>query len=206
MNERYCQSCRYYDHYIIEEPCAKCDADEHTMWEKRTFCQKHKKAIMAVTAGALTAGLLLMLFTIPAQAAEAQDTYIKAEYQEHIVEIAGEYNICPELIMAIVEHESSGNPEAKNGSCKGLMQVSSKWHKDRMQNLGVSDLHDPYSNILTGTDYLAELFEKHEDIAMVLMTYNGSSDAAKRAETGNYTRYATSIMARAEELERLHGK
>lgn len=138
--------------------------------------------------------------------AETKDTYICEEYQEYIIEIAEDYNICPELIMAIVEHESSGRADAVNGSCIGLMQVSERWHHDRMERLGVTDLYDPYSNILVGTDYLLELFEKYEDIGMVLMVYNGSSDAESRWESCNYTKYATSIMDRSSELERIHGK
>lgn len=137
---------------------------------------------------------------------EPQDTYICDEYLEYIDEISEQYRICPEFIMAIIERESSGRADAENGSCKGLMQVSKKWHKDRMEKLGVTDLLDPYSNILVGTDYLAELVKKYGDPAMVLMSYNGSSDAEERWKTGNYTKYAITIMSRAEELERLHEK
>ena len=41
-----------------------------------------------------------------------------------------------------------------------------------MERLGVSDLYDPYGNILVATDYLVELFEKHGDIGLSLMIYN----------------------------------
>ena len=61
--------------------------------------------------------------------------------------------------MAIVEAESSGKADARNGGCIGLMQVYEKYHKDRMKRLGVTDLYDPYSNILVGTDILMELAE-----------------------------------------------
>lgn len=116
------------------------------------------------------------------------------------------YDVCPELIFAIIEKESSGNPNAENGGCYGLMQISERWHRDRMERLGVTDLYDPYGNILVGVDYLMELAEKYEDLDMVLMVYNGSSDAQERWESGNPTEYATSIMNRSMELERLHGK
>lgn len=137
---------------------------------------------------------------------EAEETWIPEEYIGHIEEISAYYDVCPELIMVIVEHESSGRADVSNGSCQGLMQVSTKWHKGRMEKLGVTDLFDPYSNIMVGTDYLVELLERYKDTPMALMTYNGSSDAYSRWENGNYTYYAKSIMERAEELERLHGK
>ena len=42
-----------------------------------------------------------------------------------------------------------------------------------MERLGVSDLTDPYSNILVAADYLEELFQKSDgDIYLVLMKYN----------------------------------
>lgn len=157
---------------------------------------------MAIAAFVLTICLQTMIL----HAETDKDTYLCDEYIGYIEEISEQYCICPELIMAIVERESSGNPDAVNGSCKGLMQVSERWHYDRMERLGVTDLYDPYSNILVGTDYIMELAEKYGDLPMVLMIYNGSSDAAERWENGNYTKYAIGIMERAEHLERLHGK
>lgn len=148
--------------------------------------------------------LFSMLPVIPVNAAEAKDTWICEEYQKYIMEISEQYGICPELIMAIVERESSGQADVEAGGCKGLMQVSDRWHRDRMERLGVTDIYDPYGNILVGTDYLAELRDEYGDLPMVLMKYNGSSDARSRWESGEYTEYATEIMARAEELEMLH--
>ena len=162
---------------------------------------------MAIAAIILTAMIVAaMAFAVYAEAEETHDTWICEEYLGYIEEISAEYVICPELIMAIIEAESSGNPEAVRGLCKGLMQVSERWHSDRMERLGVTDLYDPYSNILVGTDYIMELAEEYGDLAMVLMIYNGSSDAEERWESGNYTNYATSIIERAAQLERLHGK
>lgn len=137
----------------------------------------------------------------------AEDTYIKPEYQEYCNEIGEMNGICPELLMAMIETESSGRADAENGSCKGLMQVSERWHYDRMERLGVTDIYDPYGNILVAADYLLELFEKHEDVGVVLMVYNGDSRAdefaAGECELSNY---AQNILARSETLERLHGK
>lgn len=157
-----------------------------------------KKAIATV--------LLMAAVLTPVTTASAEnDTWISEEAQEQCITYGEEYGICPELLMAIIEQESSGQAYAENGSCKGLMQVSEKWHKDRMKRLGVTDIFE--GNVLVGTDYLAELFAENDDLYWVLMAYNGGIDYANRMyEAEKYSRYAVSIANRSAELERLHGK
>ena len=50
---------------------------------------------------------------------------------------------------------------------------------------------------------MAELFNEYEDMSVVLMKYNGTSDALTRIYEER-TEYAESIMKRTMELERLH--
>ena len=136
-----------------------------------------------------------------------KETYLSQEIQDTCVEIGNMYGICPEFIMAIIESESSGNPLAENGGCKGLMQIYVKYHEERMERLGVKNIFDIRGNILVGVDYLAELFEKYVDPAMVLMVYNGDSSAWTYWHSdGNISKYAEKILNRSEDLERLHGK
>lgn len=138
--------------------------------------------------------------------AKNADTWISKENQQYCEEVGKIYGICPELLQAMMESESSGNVKAVNGNCKGLMQINEPFHRDRMGELGVTNLYDAKSNILMAADYLAELFGKYEDVGTVLMVYNGSSDALERGERADYTEYAQKIMKRSQELERLHGK
>lgn len=145
---------------------------------------------------------LILSVSTTVQAQESKDTYIAEEYQNYIYEIADTYNVCPELIMSMVENESSGKADAVNGKCIGLMQVSNKNHKNRMKELGVTDLTDPYSNILVGTDYLMELAEKYGDLYIVLAKYHGE----KNIDVNNPSSYVTTIVNRGIELERIHGK
>ena len=137
---------------------------------------------------------------------KSQDTWISNVAQKACVDYGNEYGICPELIMSIIETESSGNPNAKNGTCTGLMQVSSRWHADRMKRLGVRSLYDERGNVRVGTDYLAELIGEHGDVATALMVYHGESDALSKAENGIVSSYASKILERSAELERLHNK
>lgn len=131
------------------------------------------------------------------------ETYLSEEIQGYCVEIGEMYGICPELLMAMVEKESSGNPKAENGSCKGLMQISERWHKDRMERLGVTDIYDEYGNIILGADYISELREDCVDISYVLDTYNGNSKAKFNYENGIMSKYSTWILNRSAELERI---
>ena len=129
------------------------------------------------------------------------------EYEEYCRSIAECFDIQPELVEAICFKESSWNPSALSDvNCIGLMQINQKYHKKRMEKYGVTDLYDPYSNILVGCDYLAELFEKYGDCYEVLMVYNEGTKGAKRFEKGIYSDYAKEVCELAEKLEVEHGK
>lgn len=138
-----------------------------------------------------------------AESGEIEDTWISEEIQQACIDYGNQYNICPELIMAIIETESSGRVDAVNGDCSGLMQISLKWHRDRMERLGVSDIFDLRGNILVGCDYLSELFEEYGDVGTVLMVYHGERNATSKTELSSY---ATTILDRSADLESLHEK
>lgn len=154
-------------------------------------------------AGMVLVGLIVasVLVDRKVEAAERQE-----ELEEYIEYVCESRHICPELVEAMIERESRWNPNAINGDCMGLMQISERWHQERMERLGVTDLFDPYDNILVGVDYMAELFERYEDPGMVLMVYNGDSRAKDLQSTGNLSEYAEWILTRSAELEREHGK
>lgn len=121
---------------------------------------------------------------------------------EYIVEITEEvgqaYHISPELLQAIAWRESRFDPDAvsSNGACFGVMQVSEKWHSDRL--LPGEKLTDPQANIRVAAEYLSELFERYRELDIVLMKYNGDSRAL---EPGYISGYARDVMELAEELE-----
>lgn len=140
--------------------------------------------------------------------ASNNDTYLTEEIQQTCIKYGTEYGICPELLMAIIERESSGRSDAvSSAGCTGLMQINPKYHAERMKRLDVTDLTDIDGNIHVGTDYLVELFEEYGDIYLVLMVYNmGSTKAIQMYEDENYSNYAVSISERSHELEVLHGK
>ena len=122
--------------------------------------------------------------------------------------IGHEFNICPELLMAMAERESRYTATAENGSCKGLMQVSVSCHKQRFIDAGwtSSEWTDAYKNMYVAADYLADLFEEYEDVGIVLGLYHGEKNAIQKGKSGNLSSYVTGILERSEELERFHGK
>ena len=112
-------------------------------------------------------------------------------------------NVEPELVMSVIYHESRFNRTAKTGSCLGLMQISTRWHKDRAKRLGVTDFYDTYSNILMGVDYLSELTNQHGDIKLVLMLYNMNHKTAfKLYKEGKTSKYARSVLSMAESYKK----
>ena len=155
--------------------------------------------------------LLMMYLIVDTEEVKASnrfynDTKLSDEVFEYCQQIGGEYGISPELLMSIIETESTGNPRAYNAGCVGLMQVNPSYHADRMRRLGVTDLTDEYSNILVGTDYLAEMFTEEEDVALILSKFHGESRAYDTYEQGKLSSYAQGILERAEELTESHDR
>ena len=149
--------------------------------------------------------LVIMFLAIWSITVEARESDLE-EWRDYIEIVAADYNICPELVEAVIERESSWRPDAVNGPCIGLMQINLEYHTERMERLGVEDLMDPYDNILVGTDFLAELFRKYEDTYAVLMFYNAGYAGLRDWRAGKYSDYAVEVAARSAELEREHGK
>ena len=165
-----------------------------------------KKKTKIKLAIAFLCCVTLLTFMCVGAKAETMETWISYDAYSYCYEIGNQYNICPELLMAVIEKESSGMSNATNGGCVGLMQVSARWHKDRMLRLGATDLYCERDNILVAADYLSELFQKYKEPSLVLDIYNGNSKAMWNYENGVISDYAGYILDRASELERLHGK
>lgn len=149
--------------------------------------------------------IVLLLFVGFAMIAKAGSDH-QGDWQEYIERLCESKNISPELVEAMIERESSWNPDAVNGNCIGLMQVDKNIYKDL---IGSRNLTDPYDNIQIGVEILEELIHKYGEAAPALMFYNaGYSELCGIVayHDGAISNYASWILNRAEELERLHGK
>ena len=105
-----------------------------------------------------------------------------------------EAGITYELALAVIRQETEfRNVIGDNGDSIGYMQIQPRWHEDRMERLGVTDLTDPYSNFRVGCDFLAELLSKYT-LEEALTAYN-------RGKPGK-SEYATSVMNYMDEYNR----
>ena len=112
------------------------------------------------------------------------------------------YSVCEktgiqyELALSVIKKETNfRNIAGDSGASVGYMQIQPRWHGERMEQLEVSDLTDPYSNFLVGCDYLAELLGKDRGIEWALMAYNGGpSYANSMARAEKVSKYAKDVL------------
>ena len=96
------------------------------------------------------------------------------------------------VALAVISRETDfRNISGDNGNAYGYFQIWPKWHYDRMERLGVTDLNDPLGNFRVGCDFLAELLEKYP-LTDALTWYNSG-------KPGN-SAYARSVIRRMEKI------
>jgi len=155
------------------------------------------------------------------QAAEEALELLGVEIPEEIIElteiVGQKYEICPELLQAIIWQESRCIPSVKNASCSGLMQinVANSFNKNHIKemaedkNLNYSEaIFNAEINIEVGAQLLKYLFDNYgDDPAEILMRYNGDSTNLKKYKNGgDMSQYAKDTLEISELLERAHGK
>ena len=122
------------------------------------------------------------------------DVPLNGETQAFLRSACEEAGITYELALAVIRQETDfRNVVGDNGDSIGYMQIQPRWHRERMERLGVTDLADPCSNFRVGCDFLAELLEKYT-LEEALTAYN--SGKAGQSE------YATSVIGYMEEYNR----
>lgn len=115
----------------------------------------------------------------------------KTELNDYIENAALETGLQPELIRAVIQQESGGDPNAVSPKgASGLMQLM----HDTAQTLGVKEVFDPAENVMAGSRYLKMLLDRFGDLSLALAAYNaGPANVEKYgnnippfAETQNY--------------------
>lgn len=108
-------------------------------------------------------------------------------------ELAPEYKLNPNLVLAVIEAESNFNPRAQSHkNAQGLMQLI----PETAERFGVRDVWDPEQNVRGGMAYLSWLMHHFDgDLELVLAGYNAGEGAVQRhggippyAETQSYVK------------------
>ncbi|MFJ3046899.1 transglycosylase SLT domain-containing protein [Herbaspirillum chlorophenolicum] len=108
-------------------------------------------------------------------ASDAADMLVSATYLT-----ARDIKLDPLLILSVIAIESRFNPFAESPmGAQGLMQVMSKVHHDKFQELGgIKAALNPVANIRVGSQILKEYVTRGGSIEAGLKTYVGAADMA----------------------------
>lgn len=118
-----------------------------------------------------------------------------SEYRRYASEIGEQLDLDPALILAVCEVESRYRPTIVGNGAIGMMQLIPYCHKATMDKYGYSldDLFEPYKNMLVGSEYLASLVHKYNDIPFALTCYNkGEGGALASGKKTSY--YSDEVM------------
>lgn len=135
------------------------------------------------------------------------DIPISEALENHIYGLCCDYEIAPEIIFAIIEIESSWDASAvgDNGKSVGLMQIQERYHYDRIERLGVTNLFDPFENVQVGIDFLASLITRNGgNLEMALIAYNAGQNGAETNyfSKGIYSNaYSQKVLEKAKILK-----
>ena len=125
------------------------------------------------------------------------DVPLSYEDQDFLHTACQESGVPYALALAVIEQETDfRNVMGDDGASCGYMQVQEKWHRERMERLGVTDLMDPFGNFRVGCDFLAELMGKYPT-QEALTAYNSGSPG--------YNQYSYDVMANYEKWKELVG-
>jgi len=121
-----------------------------------------------------------------------------------IVEQSAKYKIKPEIIIAIIHHESRFNHKlvGKSKEC-GLMQIIPKYtgnKKTGVRKLNCNQLLDAKTNITTGIQYFNYWLRKYAkgNYKTALCAYNNKGQAANKKGLS----YAKKILRTAKNIKR----
>src|SRR5260221_9506832 len=125
-----------------------------------------------------------------------------ADYTQLVKKYAKLHGVAPDLVLAVIAAESSGNPLARSKKgAQGLMQLMSSTAKE----LGVTDPFDPAQNIEAGTRYLGQLLKQFPDQRSAVAAYNfgPGNVAAGRAWPNETKDYVAKVLGPLS--ARIHG-
>ncbi|MDR0517833.1 MAG: transglycosylase SLT domain-containing protein [Fibromonadaceae bacterium] len=133
----------------------------------------------------------------------------KKNLTEKLYHISVDYKIDPLLILAVIRHESKGDPSARGmyqtgqkSGAFGLMQIKYSSALEVARSAGIKlnspeDLFDPEINLMVGTTYLLRMIAKYKNLQHALIAYNtgfGSLDVKLKSGEAPSTKYYKGVM------------
>lgn len=140
--------------------------------------------------------IILFIFFILFKVIKIQDKilaiFYKKEYNEYVEQYSKKYGVDENLIYSIIKNESKYDANAISSSdAKGLMQIMDNTVKDIANGIeeleyDTIDIFDPETNIHLGTNYIAELLNKYNNVVPIAVAaYNaGIGNVDKWIENG----------------------
>jgi len=109
-----------------------------------------------------------------AQSMPAARSVVADPYAARIAEASQRFGIPEHWIRAVLRAESAGDVRAiSSAGAVGLMQVMpDTWAGLRVRHGLGRDPYDPRDNILAGTAYLREMFDRYGNVGAMLAAYN----------------------------------
>ncbi|MDD5369949.1 MAG: lytic transglycosylase domain-containing protein [Anaerolineaceae bacterium] len=99
------------------------------------------------------------------------------KFADLVDQAARRYDLHPGLINAVIQAESSFNPNSiSSAGAQGLMQLM----PGTAHSLGVSNPLDPAQNIEGGARYLRQLIDQFGDVKLAVAAYNSGPGAVQR--------------------------
>ncbi|MCB1164988.1 MAG: lytic transglycosylase domain-containing protein [Leptospiraceae bacterium] len=134
---------------------------------------------------------------LPRQASNGNPSHFQKILNALIDEKSEDYGISPDLVRAVMQTESAGNPDAVSpAGAQGLMQLM----PDTARALGV-DPTDPVQNLDGGIRYLKAMQSRFGSLDRALAAYNAGPGAVEKyggippyKETQNYVKKITDIL------------
>lgn len=136
------------------------------------------------------------------------DTEIQ-QVAEVLVDCAAQYDIEPELVIAVIHVESRGNAYALSPvGAMGLMQIMPRTGEELAAELGIQWvgaklLFEPQTNVRLGIAYLRQLRQRFGNWSTALAAYNwGPAKISQRLRAGSALPvvYSTSVLAKRKHI------
>lgn len=125
--------------------------------------------------------------------------------QDYLYEVCADEEVPITLILAMIETESSFNPEIISSTDDyGLMQLNKINHEWLNEEFRAADMLNPYQNVFCGTKVIASYVRKYDgDFNKALMAYNmGDYGANKAWDNGiTSTKYSEKILGLMKKYE-----